>query len=239
MTVTIVDYSQTNLPTVDEIRNRWCFGLPLNKEDGEVMSDGDIHQYLMGAVKQVERKLGIFLKPTVIACNPHERGLIQGVDYEVEEPPYDYDWFAYRQWGFLQLRERPVQELLTFKMVLPNGQLIVDFLSKDEWVKLYKDQGQLHIVPYAGDPSLFAILGGTQTGYPIVTGQLNSRLPQMFYVDYIAGYPLGKIPDDVCNVIAKIATIDILGIAGDAVLAGVASLSTSIDGLSESMATTA
>jgi hypothetical protein len=235
----IVSYEDTNLPTVEEVRNRWCFGLPLNKEDGEVMPDEDIKQYIDGARQLVERKLGIYLKPTVIACNPEERGLVQGVDYEVAEPPYDYDVTQYLQWGFMQLRERPVQQLTGLKLVLPNGQIIMDFMTRPEWIKLYPRQGQLHIVPYAGDPTLFALLGGTQSGYPFVTGQINSQLPQMFYVDYVAGYPLNGIPEDVRNVIAKIAAIDVLGIAGDAVLAGVASLSTSIDGLSESFSTTA
>jgi hypothetical protein len=131
-------------------------------------------------------------------------------------------------------------------------------MERPEWVKLYGKQGQIHIVPYAGDPTLFAILGGSQTGYPFITGQLNTNLPQMHYIDYIAGLGMRTevetqdpttgentlvvkylIPDDIVNVVAKIASIDILGIAGDAILAGVASMSTSIDGISESVSTTA
>jgi hypothetical protein len=64
-------------------------------------------------------------------------------------------------------------------------------------------------------------------------------MPQMIYVDYVAGYKIGAVPEDIRNAVAKIASIDILGIAGDAILAGVASLSTGIDGLSESFSTTA
>lgn len=239
MAVTIVPYSATNIPTVSEIRNRWCFGMPLTKPDGNVMPDADIQQYINGAIRLVERKLGIFLKPMVIASSPDERGLVQGTDYEVGEPPYDYDVTTYTQWGFMQLRERPVQQITGLKMVLPNGNIIIDFMTRQEWIKLYPRQGQLHIVPYAGDPTLFALMGGSQSGYPFVTGMINSRLPQMLYVDYIAGYPVNKIPEDVRNVVAKIASVDVLGIAGEALLAGVASLSTSIDGLSESFSTTA
>lgn len=235
----IIGYNETNLPTVTEIRETWCFGLPLNREDGTAMPDPDIQLYLDGAIRTVERKLGIFLKPTVIVSNPEERGLVEGVDYEKEEAPYDYSARDYSNWGFLQLRERPVQKLNGLKLVLPNGQIIVDFMTRPEWVKLYKDSGQLHIVPYAGDPTLFVMLGGSQSGYPFVTGQINANLPQMWYVDYVAGYAQNRIPEDIRNVVAKIASIDVLGIAGDAVLAGVASLSTSIDGLSESFSTTA
>jgi len=234
--------TDTNLPLPSEIRNRWCFGLPLSREDGNVMSDDDILQYLKGAIGQVERKIGIYLKPTKIVTNPGERGLVQGTDFDKEEPAYDYDANAYRQYGFLQLRERPVQSIEGFKMVLPNGNIIIDFYhdaNTKKWVKLYKDSGQVNIVPYAGDPTLFALMGGNASGYPFATGQMNTNLPQMFYVDYTAGYALYKIPEDVRNVVAKIASVDVLGIAGESLLAGVASLSTSIDGLSESFSTTA
>lgn len=236
---TIYKYSETNLPTPDEVRHKWCFGMPLSRDNGDVMPDEDIQLYIDGAIKQVERRLGVFLKPTVIACNPQERGLVEGVDYEVAEYPYDYDARQYQQWGFLQLRERPVQEITSLKMVLPNGLVIIDFMTRPEWIKLNPVGGQIQIVPYAGDPTLFALLGGNQSAYPFVTGSINTSLPQMFYVDYVAGFPLNKVPEDVRNVVAKIAACDVLGIAGEALLAGIASMSTSVDGLSESFSTTA
>lgn len=241
-TVTKTYTTDTNLPLPSEIRNRWCFGLPLSKDDGEVMSDEDIMQFLQSAVRRTERELGIFLKPTVIKANPSERGLIEGVDYDVAEPAYDYDARAYKQYGFLQLRQRPVQKVTSLKMVLPNGLPIIDFMrdaNTSKWIKLYEKSGQIHIVPYAGDPTLFYMLGGTSSGYPFVTGMLNANLPQMLYVDYVAGYKQYQIPEDIRNVVAKIATIDVLGIAGDAVYVGLASFSTGIDGVSESTSLTA
>lgn len=259
-----VNYSDTNLPTVSDIRNRWCFGLPLTKDTGAMMPDSDIQQYINSAIQLAERQIGVFLKPTVIFCNPDERGLVQGVDYELSEPPYDYDVKQYAQWGFLQLRERPVSKVLGCKLVLPNGTVIIDFMTRPEWVKLYPKAGQIQIVPYAGDATIFAILGGNQSGYSFITGQINSNLPQMHYIDYVSG--LGKktlvpvidadgvpvlntdrtpqakyqwlLPEDICNVVAKLAAIDTLGIASEAYSAGIASLSTSIDGLSESMSLT-
>jgi hypothetical protein len=229
----------TNIPSPSEVRNRWCYGLPLTNEAGIPLSDEDIKIFIDGAIGTMRRRLGVFLKPTTIVCNPDFRGLEKGVDYEVEESAYDYDIAKYKQWGFMQLKERHVQKINGLKMVLPNGNVIMDFMTRPEWIKLYKDAGQLHIVPYAGDPTLFALLGGSSSGFPFATGSLNAQLPQMFYVDYEAGFPLYEIPDEIRNIIAKMASIDVLGIAGDAVLAGVASLSTSIDGLSESFSTTA
>jgi len=235
----IVTYTQTNLPTPDEIREEWCFGLPLNDSYGSTLTDSTIQKFIDGARRLVERHLGIFLKPTLVAVNPEERGLVVNTDYEVAEPAYDYDAKAYYSMGFVQLRQRPVQRITTLKLVLPNGQIIVDFLTHPEWVKLYPQEGQFKIVPYAGDPTIYNLLGGSQMGFGFITGQLNRSVPQMWYIDYTAGYKQNRIPEDIRNIVAKIASIDVLGIAGDAVLAGVASLSTSIDGLSESFSTTA
>ncbi len=240
--MTLAKYEDTNLPTPKEIRSRWCFGLPLAKEDGQPMTDPDIQAFIDAKVDEMERRIGIPLKPTVIASNPEARGLVKGVDYDKEEPPYDYEVRKWMNYGFLQLRERPVQKVTGFRLVLPNGLVIVDFMANDsrkKWVKLYPDAGQIHLVPYAGDPTLFAMMGGSQSGYPFVTGTINSNLPQMIEVDYVAGYELGAIPRDIRDMVAKMTAVEILGIAGDAVLVGISSMSTSIDGLSESLSTTA
>lgn len=230
----IVAYTDTNLPDVDEIQSTWCFGLPFFDSLGNPIASTAIQKLIDGARRRVERHLGIFLKPTLIASNPDERGLVQDVDYEVAEPPYDYDAKAYSAMGFMQLRERPVQKITYLTLVLPNGQIIVDFLTRPEWVKLYPKEGQFQIVPYQGDPTVFNLLGGSQLGFGFMTGQLNRSVPQMWYIDYIAGYAKNRIPEDIRNIVAKIVAVDVLGIIGEAYRAGVASMSTSLDGLSES-----
>lgn len=236
----VVKYvSTTNLPSPDEVRRKWCFGLPLATDQGVPMTDEDIVGYMNGAIRRMERELGIFLKPTIIACNGEERGLIPGEDFDREEPPYDYDhkqWFSY---GFLQLRERPVLELHEYKLVLPNNQIIFDFMTKPEWLKVNKLGGQVRIVPYAGDPTIYNLAGSTLSGYPFLTGVVQTNVPHMIYVSYAAGYELGKIPHDIVIATTKMAVIDILGVAGDAVMVGISSTSTSIDGLSESVSLTA
>lgn len=231
---TIISYADTNLPDVTEIRDEWCFGLPLYDSYGNPLSDSAIQKHIDSATRSVERQLGVFLKPTLIATDPDERGLVQDVDYEVAEPPYDYDAETFSNMAFMQLRQRPVQKITYLSLVLPNGQIIVDFLTRPEWVKLYPKQGQFQIVPYAGDPTIFNLLGGTQMGYGFFTGQLNRNVPQMWYIDYIAGFPKGRVPADIRNIVAKLAAVDTLGIGGEALKPGITSMSTSIDGLSES-----
>lgn len=236
----IVTYTPTtNLPTIHEMRQRWCFGLPLTDGANIPISDEAIMGYLESSIREVERRVGIFLKPTIMTCLGNERGLVEGEDFDREEPPYDYDakqWFSY---GFTQLRQRPILEVHEYSLVLPNGQVVFDFMTKPEWLKTNSKSGQLRIVPYAGDPSIYNIAGSTLSGYPFLTGLIQAKIPQMIYVSYVAGYAPGKIPADISQIVAKIAAVDLLGVAGDAVLAGVSSLSTSIDGLSESLSTTA
>jgi hypothetical protein len=235
---TIIGYADTNLPTVAQLRSRWCFGLPLYDVNGVDIADEDIQDFIEAAIATVERTLGVRMKPTIICCNAEERGLVKGTDYEVSEPAYDYDAKSYGNWGFMQLRERPASKLLGVKLVLPNGQIIVDFMKRPEWVKFYPEAAQFQIVPYAGDPTLFAMLGGSQSGFPFITGQINRNMPQMWYIDYISGYPQDEIPKDIVHIIAKLAAVDLLGIAGEALTAGVTNSSTSIDGISESVGTT-
>ena len=234
----VIRYEDTNVPTTTQVRNRWCFGLPLYDSDGNELADEDVQAYIDSAITLVERRLGVRLKPTLICCNAEERGLRKGVDYEISEPPYDYDAKAYGNWGFLQLRERPASHLNGIKLVLPNGQVVVDFMETPEWVKFYPEVAQMQIVPYAGSATVFGMLGGSQTGFSFMTGKLNRNLPQMWYIDYTSGYAQDEIPKDIVNIVAKIASIDLLGVAGEGLKAGITNMSTSIDGLSESVGTT-
>lgn len=225
----------TSIVTPRDVREKWCFGLPLIKEDGAPMPDEDLQLYLDSAIKEVERRLGIFLKPTKIVCNPESQGLVKGVDYDLEEPPYDYNLRQYKNWGFLQLRQYPILSVERVRLVLPNYQEVVTF-DKD-WIKVYKKHGQINIVPYAGSPTVMTVAGASGTAFPFLTGQFARNFPQAIWIDYTAG--LDEVPADIRAVIGKIASIDVLGIAGDAILAGYASISTSVDGLSQSMSTTA
>lgn len=218
----------TNLVTPPELREPWCYGLPLVKEDGTPMSDEHLETFIAAAVITVETRLGIKLRPHKIVCNP-SNDLVEGTDYDDAEYPYDYNVRQYQQnWGFFQLRKKPVISVERMRMVFPNGQTIFDF-PKD-WIKLYNRSGHINIVPYTGFSTALA-------QYPIIYGFLGKNTPQIVWIDYTAGHKF--IPEDISTIIAKIAAIDVLGIAGDAVLAGVASLSTSVDGLSESYSTTA
>lgn len=243
-----------NLPTVDHIRTRWCFGLPLYAKSntlwtraGEVMKDPDIQSFIDSAVKEVERFLGVYLKPTIIKCTHtvYSQQLVEGVDFDLSEPPYDYYYDQYSNWGFMQTREYPFISVEGLKMALPNNQAAIDFAhpatgglppNPASWIKINGEVGQVRIVPYSGGSAVLAAGLGTSSMF---LGSFSRNLPQALCLDYTAGFATGKVPPDIVNVVAKIAACDLLGIASEALLAGVASVSTGIDGLSQSYTTTA
>lgn len=219
-----------NLPTPPEIRHSYCFGLPLATDKGVEMPDEDIEVYIANAVRTVESRLGTSLRPIKVKCTMN--GQLDPSDeanYDIAEPPYDYNFYTYSvRWGALKLRRRPVISIDKFEFKFPNGQKIYDF--PPEWIKLRPRQGVLHIVPYTGYSTVIS-------RYPILAGFMGRNVPQVIWVDYTAGFK--EIPDDIYDLIAKLTAITVLGIAGDAVLVGISSISTSIDGLSESLSTTA
>ena len=64
-------------------------------------------------------------------------------------------------------------------------------------------------------------------------------IPDAISVDYVAGFDSTSIPDDIKHLIAMQAAIGPLNIAGDLLVgAGIASLSTSLPGLTQSINTT-
>ena len=233
--VTLDPINNSPIVTPSDIRRRWCFGLPLNKEDGATMPDDDIQSFIDAATLEVQRKLGIYLRPTRIRANPGRRGLVLGTDYDVEEPPYDYRPEQFRNFGFLQLRQYPCISFERMALVLPNGQTIIDYPK--EWVKFYPKVGQVQVVPMSGTPTVMQLASMGSAGFALMNSSWGRNMPQIVEIDYTAG--LASVPADLAAVVAKIASIDVLGIAGDAILAGIASQSTSVDGLSESFSTTA
>ena len=66
-------------------------------------------------------------------------------------------------------------------------------------------------------------------------------IPDYWRIQYITGWDIDQMPMDLINVVGMVASFGPLGIAGDLILgsAGIASQSLSIDGLSQSISTTA
>jgi hypothetical protein len=145
-------------------------------------------------------------------------------------------------------------------MVMPGHQVVHNF-SKD-WISLQRFEGHINIVPGPAGSGTIAV-GFHHLFFPWMHRSVNKWIPDVFRVAYTAGFGLppegsygfqpgsepasisnpdpllDKFPDDIKDLVGKIASFGPLNIAGDLLGgAGIASQSISIDGLSQSFNTT-
>lgn len=146
---------------------------------------------------------------------------------------HDYVTTDYLNYAFMQLFRIPCQSVSQVRAVYPTGQVIQVFPS--EWVRLYVEHSQFHLVPTSG--SLAQVLLGGGNGYmPFIFAGL-SYLPNLWEVDYVSGFRVDAIPREIASAICKLAAIEVLTIVSDLVgPLGIASSSLGIDGMSQSVA---
>jgi len=206
-----------NILTVDELKARYMFGLDLTNDKGEPLEDAVYLSYIMAAIRGFEKQVDIPLLPSTF----------------VEK--HDYYRHDYHSFNFVHLDNTPVISVEEFRVQYPSGQNVIIFPG--EWIRLNKLEGHVQIVPTSG--TLSEILVGQGGSFlPAIYNGLD-YLPQLFEVSYTAGFEDGQIPADIVNVIGMMASIGPFHIFGDLIAgAGIANISLSMDGLSQSIGTT-
>lgn len=204
------------LLTVANLKQRYLWNLDLRNDKGEPIEDRVLQFFIMTATEWLEAELAIKLLPTSFADK------------------YDYNFNDYQAYNFIQLDNYPLISVDEFNVQYPTGQTVVRFPA--EWIRLDPEHGHLRIVPTAG--TLSEILIGQGGSYlPAIYNGLAS-LPHLFEVRYTAGFPAGKVPSNLINLIGMYTACLILMPAGESVLgSGIANMSLSIDGLSQSLST--
>ena len=207
------------------LKERFLFGVELVDNKGNQMPDKTLQDYIDIATSMLEHDLDINIVPVTFAGNPLEGGDAEEKDYQAND---------YWQWGYFQLNNLPVVEVLEVRAVYPNANILS---YPKEWFKLQPHDGILRLIPSAGTLSQFAVDVGGQY-FPEIF-RSNGHVPLVWQIDYTAGFQDGKIPMDVNAAIGMIAGIMALNIAGDLIAgAGIATKSISLDGLSQSISTT-
>jgi len=205
------------LPTPELITGNYLFGIPLVDEDGNELGEPTIEYWIGQGISWLETELMIPIQPTSIQ---------ETHDYYIDE---------YQQFCYLQLYQYPVISVESL-VASYAGQEIMTFPA--DWIRIYKQTGQLQLVPTTGSLSQVLLGAGSGVLLPLITARL-SNMPHLFNVTYTAGFAEGQVPGDIVDMIAMKACIGLLNILGDILLgAGIASQSLSIDGLSESINTT-
>ena len=213
------DPSTANIMTVPELKDLYLFGVDLTNDANTPYPDLMFEWGIRQAIAWLERELDIRIKPTVFT-----------------DERYDYYMQDYLQWTTIRLRECPVLSVEAVKVKWPSNDTVIDFPA--DWIQLRKDAGQINIVPSSGSLSQVLLTAGGSFLPLVASGR--SFVPNILSVDFTAGFAAGECPIELRDLIGKMGSFGPLNIAGDLIAgAGIASKSISIDGLSQSIGTTA
>lgn len=201
-----------------QLKQRYLFGIDLTNDAGEPLPDTVFEHYILVGIEYLEHELDIPILPTQFTNELH--------DYYIND---------YQAFTIVQLENYPVISLDEFNVDYPSGQNVINF--PPEWFRLDKTHGLVRIVPSAG--TLSDILIGQGGSYlPAIYNGLG-YLPDLFSIDYTAGFEDCQIPQNLLDIIGKVASLGPFNIFGDLIAgAGIATLSVSIDGLSQNIGTT-
>lgn len=216
-----------SLITVDKLKAKWLFGVNIIDNAGNSMPDSTLQEYINTAVSMLEHDLDIPISPRKIR----------------EEK----DYFAndYWEWGYFQLNNYPVISVESIRVEYlaeknpDTGEIVpVNVLDiPPEWYRLRQHDGLIRLIPNNRFPANLQIDAGGSF-FPELFRR-HSMVPQLWGIEYTAGFEGGKIPVLINTAIGLIAGIMALNIAGDLILgAGIAGSSLSLDGLSQSIQTT-
>lgn len=238
--------------TVEELKGEMLVGVPLTfpeRVTGVMVTypDSAILRRIKAAINTMERRLQIDLWPRKVITRAHSLypELVQGRDYDIDEDPLDYlarDFFAQ---GYVKLLRWPIASLESMEFRFPESTILHTFPS--EWLRIYHQTGQVHIIAIAG--STMPVIIGREGGFlPLLTASLQrSGVPQLVYVKYVSGldwenqtaskgWPLGpESYEDLRLALMQMATASVLMDLSRGIAPGIGSESLSEDGQSESV----
>jgi hypothetical protein len=213
--------------TPEKLRRVHLFGIPLvsNIRDPitkrvQVMDDTLIKEFINEAssLAETESKLKIFPR-------------------QIKEKQA-FDRAAYDQFGYMQLRQRPIASIEALT-VTPSNEVDI-FNIPLEWVDCgLLHLGQLNLIPLTISTKAGAVVPmGTSPGGATFLSIFGSRpwLPLFFEIKYTVGFPNGLVSKIVNQYIGCIAAMEILSVLA-ATYSRSNSTSLGIDGLSQSIST--
>ena len=214
------------LITPDKLRRIHLFGVALvsairnpitNRPD--IMTDDVIKEFIIEAVALAEAESKIDIFPT------------QYVESQA------FDRVAYDNFGYFQLRHRPIASLEAIT-VTPSNETPMLRLPLDWCSTTLLHLGQVNLIPLtlATRGNAIVPLATAPFGAPWLNLLAGGRsfVPSMWEFTYTAGFPEGAIPRIVNQYIGCIAAMEVLSVLA-ATYAKSTSTSLGIDGLSQSI----
>jgi hypothetical protein len=211
------------LITAEQLRNKHLFGIPLfsnlrHPVTGQLaeFTDPMIEDAIQDAAAKVEFETGLTLFPT---------------SFE-EKPPFDKH--LYDSCFYLKTKNRPVMSIELLRVTPSNEQDIFDVPI--EWIETANlHRGQVNVIPY----SIAMTRAGTAvpaagSGAAFLSGfGWKNWIAAFWRIKYTAGFPSGKVPKVVNELIGAVAAMEILSMLASTYGKGQSS-SLSIDGMSQS-----
>lgn len=211
--------------SVAELWELFLYGIKIQGGEGSNFSDESMRFYLVAAQREIENYYNLkFIKQladqTITYCRTDywQTFPILQTNYPVREP--------LSMIGMLNKMEQ---------IVYPQGWLFCEYDTL-----MGQGKRRISVVPTGSSTR-----GNAEIILTGITSQVGMQrfnmIPDYWRIQYITGWDVDQMPMDLINVVGMVASFGPLGIAGDLILgsAGIASQSLSIDGLSQSISTTA
>jgi hypothetical protein len=206
--------------TPDWLKETYLWKIPISYNDDTLLDDS-LQFYIDSAISRAEILLGISIRKKVIRNESY--------DYRLEE------WMS--GYGFIQLNTRPLISVESLRINIITSEITIP----SEWIQMKRKNAQINLSPYYGVLASANISNQILMFFPLLSS--TNYVPQVLLVDYTAGYEAkDEIPDLLVTLIAQNATIGVLNVLGEIALGGQAALagySIGVDGLSQSVSTTA
>lgn len=221
-----------------QLKSDFLRDLPLADQFGRPMSDTVLTSKLKAAVAAFQRKYGVRLEPTIVKMGE----LPLSADklypdlprYHADTRPYDPRSFEGNRFVSLHLPVGPVKEVLSVGLSLPGQLEPLEF--GEEWVQVQPRSRVLQIYPKG---PMMRLMPLATNGFGLGAMFGGKAIPAAWQIIYKAGYTAEDLQGeyiDVLNALGMIAAIGILipGSMDKFAARGIAGLSASVDGLSNS-----
>ncbi len=211
------------IATVAQLKATYLFGVKVRDlETGEDYSEESYQNAIDTAISLLEHYLDVSISPV--------RDFVEYQDYHIND---------YSEWGYFQLSNYPVDQIKQIRMVYfrdENSEPIVTQVIPNAWIRLNNHDGIIRLIPNTRFPGNLQI--DTNGGFfPELLR--SSMIPHVWELTYDYGFCSGQVPVLLNQAILMIAAILVLITGGHLIMgAGIASKSISLDGLSQSIATT-
>lgn len=201
---------------VERLRQEYLFGIPMRAAlTGDTISDNTLKQFIRKAISDFETSVRIPVTPVKI------------------EDRFDFERWNDLQFSTRQLTRWPVLKVTKLAALWPGRSEGEETIYPTGWVTPQGDSGLVRIVPTSG-----SILdnGNAQfvnsVGYQGLAIGNMKQWPNLWRIEFIAGFDFDKVPDAVNDLIGTIAAIKFLSQMGPAIFP-FNSISTGIDGMSQ------